>query len=120
MRKDFTTVSVHSQPNLIIITVTQALVTQLKIDGAHRPSSRASCRTPSSPICHAFPTPELAGPEKRCFRLFGHLRRLFLGPGFRLVARWNRLGEAVKTRTKREKTGKKWARYGLKGVKEGS
>ena len=24
--------------------------------------------------------------------------RLFLGPGFRLGARWNRLGEAVKTR----------------------
>ena len=29
----------------------------------------------------------------------------FLGPGFRLGARWNRLGETVKTRTKREKTG---------------
>ena len=42
--------------------------------------------------------------------------RLFLGPGFRLGARWNRLGEAVKTRKKREKTGGKWARYGLKGV----
>ena len=40
----------------------------------------------------------------------------FLGPGFRLGARWNRLGEAVKTRKKREKTGKKWARYGLKRV----
>jgi len=37
--------------------------------------------------------PELAGPEKRCFLLFGHLCRLFLGPGFRLVARWNRLGQ---------------------------
>ena len=36
--------------------------------------------------------------------------RLFLGPGFRLGARWNRLGEAVKTRKKREKTGGKWAR----------
>ena len=46
--------------------------------------------------------------------------RLFLGPGFRLGARWNRLGETVKTRKKREKTGKKWARYGLKRVKEGS
>ena len=46
--------------------------------------------------------------------------RLFLGPGFRLAARWNRLVETVKTRKKREKTGKKWARYGLKGVKEGS
>ena len=34
-----------------------------------------------------------------------------LGPGFRLGARWNRLGEAVKTRKKREKTGGKWARY---------
>ena len=29
----------------------------------------------------------------------------FLGPGFRLGARWNRLGQAVKTRKKREKTG---------------
>eukprot|EP01045_Picozoa_sp_COSAG04_P037071 COSAG04_NODE_9301_length_876_cov_1.391248_1_plen_83_part_00 len=47
-------------------------------------------------------------------------RPLFLGPGFRLGARWNRLGETVKTRKKREKMGKKWARYGLKGVKEGS
>ena len=46
--------------------------------------------------------------------------RLFLGPGFRLAARWNRLGETVKTRKKREKTGQKWARYGLKGVKDGS
>ena len=26
--------------------------------------------------------------------------RLFLGPGFRLAARWNRLGETVKTRRK--------------------
>ncbi len=42
--------------------------------------------------------------------------RLFLGPGFRLGARWNRLVEPVKTRKKRGKTGKKWARYGLKGV----
>eukprot|EP01045_Picozoa_sp_COSAG04_P036389 COSAG04_NODE_8833_length_926_cov_1.308343_1_plen_101_part_10 len=42
--------------------------------------------------------------------------RLFLGPGFRLGARWNRLGEAVKTRKKREKTGKKWARYGLRVI----
>ena len=42
----------------------------------------------------------------------------FLGPGFRLGARWNRLVETVKTRKKREKTGKKWARYGLKRVKE--
>ena len=48
--------------------------------------------------------------------LFGHLCRLFLGPGFWLVARWNRLGEAVKTRKKRKKTGEKWARYGLKRV----
>ena len=41
---------------------------------------------------------------------------LFLGPGFWLVARWNRLVEPVKTRKEREKTGQKWARYGLKGV----
>ena len=46
--------------------------------------------------------------------------RLFLGPGFRLGARWNRLVETVKTRKKREFSGKKWARYGLKGVKDGS
>ena len=47
--------------------------------------------------------------------------RLFLGPGFRLGARWNRLGEAVKTHKTREKTGKKWARYGLRSVnKEGT
>ena len=46
--------------------------------------------------------------------------RLFLGPGFRLGARWNRLVKTVKTRKKREKTGGKWARYGLKGVKDGS
>ena len=46
--------------------------------------------------------------------------RLFLGPGFRLGARWNRLVETVKTRKKREKTGKKWARYGLKNVNQGS
>ena len=46
--------------------------------------------------------------------------RLFLGPGFRLGARWNRLVETVKTRKKREKTGKKWARYGLKRAKEGA
>eukprot|EP01045_Picozoa_sp_COSAG04_P022115 COSAG04_NODE_2456_length_4092_cov_3.629101_2_plen_306_part_00 len=46
--------------------------------------------------------------------------RLFLGPGFRLAALWNRLVETVKTRKKREKTGEKWARYGLKGVKDGS
>ena len=31
--------------------------------------------------------------------------RLFLGPGFRLGARWNRLVETVKTRKKRGKTG---------------
>merc|ERR1711969_420322 len=47
--------------------------------------------------------------------------RLFLGPGFRLGARWNRLVETVKTRKKREFSGKKWARYGLKSVnKEGT
>ena len=44
--------------------------------------------------------------------------RLFLGPGFQLGARWNRLSETVKTRKKRENTGKKWARYGLKRAKE--
>ena len=46
--------------------------------------------------------------------------RLFLGPGFRLPARWNRLGETVKMRKKREKTGEKWARYGLRSVNHGS
>ena len=46
--------------------------------------------------------------------------RLFVGPGFRLGARWNRLVETVKTRKKWGKTGKKWARYGLKRVKQGS
>ena len=45
--------------------------------------------------------------------------RLFLGPGFRLGARWTRLGEAVKTRKTREFPGKKWARYGLKRVNKG-
>ncbi len=45
----------------------------------------------------------------------------FLGPGFRLGARWNRLGEAVKTRKKRDFSGKKWARDGLRSVnKEGT
>ena len=46
--------------------------------------------------------------------------RLFLGPGFRLGARWNRLVETVKTRKKREFSGKKWARYGLRSVNQGS
>ena len=46
--------------------------------------------------------------------------RLFLGTGFRLGACWNRLVETVKTRKKREKTEQKWARYGLKRVKDGS
>ena len=46
--------------------------------------------------------------------------RLFLGPGLRLGARWNRLVETVKTRKKRGKTGGKWARYGLRSVKDGS
>ena len=36
---------------------------------------------------------------------------LFLGPGFRVGARWNRLVEAVKTRKQREKTGGKWATF---------
>ena len=44
----------------------------------------------------------------------------FLGPGFWLGARWNRLGETVETRKKRGKTGKKWARYGLRSVNQGS
>ena len=55
--------------------------------------------------------PELARPPKRCFLLFesrhGHPCRLFLGPGFRLAARWNRLGEPVKTRKKTRKNGEK-------------
>ena len=38
----------------------------------------------------------------------------FLGPGFRLAARWNHLGKPLKTRKKRRKTGKKWPRDGLK------
>ena len=46
--------------------------------------------------------------------------RLFLGPGVRLGARWNRLVETVKTRKKREKTGGRWARYGLRSVNQGS
>ena len=46
--------------------------------------------------------------------------RLFLGPGFRLAARWNRLVETVKMRKKRGKTGEKWAKYGLRSVKDGS
>ena len=33
--------------------------------------------------------------------VFGTACRLFLGPGFRLAARWNRLGEPVKTRKRR-------------------
>ena len=45
--------------------------------------------------------------------------RLFLGPGFWPGARWNRLVEAVETRKKRGKTGRKWARYSLRCVKEG-
>ena len=55
------------------------------------------------------------GPRSRVLALVP-----FLGPGFRLGARWNRLVETVKTRKKRGKTGGKWARYGLKRVKEGS
>ena len=44
-----------------------------------------------------------------------------LGHSCRLVARWNRLGETVKTRKQRGKTGGKWARYGPKSVdKEGT
>jgi len=66
----------------------------------------------SSPA-HAFRTPGVS-PTRNGVRA---PLPLFLGPGFRLAARWNRLGETVKTRKKREKTGGKWARYGLKGVK---
>ena len=33
---------------------------------------------------------------------------------------WNRLGEAVNARKKREFSGGKWARYGLRSVKDGS
>ena len=51
--------------------------------------------------------PELASPEKRYFLLIERLCRLFLVPGFRLVARWNRLVETVKTRKKRGKNGGK-------------
>ena len=46
--------------------------------------------------------------------------RLFLGPGFRLAARWNRLVETVKTRKRTDKTGKKCARYAVTSVEEGS
>ena len=45
--------------------------------------------------------------------VFGPRCRLSLGPGFRLGARWNRLGETVRTRKKREKADQTWARYGL-------
>ena len=62
------------------------------------------------------PSPGTWGAERRAeFSPLGS-RRLFLGPGLRLGARWNRLGKTVKTRKKRGKTGKKWARYGLKRV----
>ena len=47
------------------------------------------------------------------------LCQLFLGPEFQLTARWNRAVEAVKMCKTREKTGKEWARYSLKRVKEG-
>ena len=64
------------------------------------------------------PSPCIWGVEPRAeFSLLG---QLFLGPGFRLGARWNRLVETVKTRKKRGKTGKQWARYSLRSVKEGS
>ena len=45
---------------------------------------------------------------------------LFVRPEKCAMARWNRLGQAVKTHKKREKTGKKWARYGLRSVNQGS
>ena len=58
--------------------------------------------------------PDLARPET----VFGPPCHSFSALGFGLRVVWNRLGEAVKTRKKREKTGGKWARYGLKGVRE--
>ena len=48
----------------------------------------------------------------RCLLLFGHPCRLFLGPGFRLAARWGRPVGAVKSAKKRGKRGGR-ARYGL-------
>ena len=59
-----------------------------------------------------LPTASGASNEGPRSRVLG-LAPPFLGPGFRLGARWDRVGEAVKTHKKREKTGKKWARYGL-------
>ena len=66
-----------------------------------------------------LPTAPGASNEGPRSRVLG-LAPPFLGPGFRLGARWNRLVETVKTRKRREKTGEKRARYGLKGVKDGS
>ena len=43
----------------------------------------------------------------------------FLGPGCRLGARWNRLGETVKTRKKREKTGGKMGEIWSKKCEQG-
>ena len=73
------------------------------------------CNDPSA-TCRAFRTP---GVSPTVETAFGPPCHCFLGPGFRLAARWNRLGETVKMRTKREKTGQKWARYGLKRVNKG-
>ena len=64
-----------------------------------------------------LPTAPAVSNEGRSSPLLA-LAPLFLGPEFQLAARWNRLVETVKTRKKREKTGKKWARYGLKRDKE--
>ena len=52
-------------------------------------------------------------------RLFGRPCRLFLGPGFRLAARWNRLGETMKTRKKREKNGEEMGEIWPKKCEQG-
>ena len=76
-----------------------------------RLSIRAVCREPeysgkkvvAKGIIHITPQTEI-----RCGVLPSWSScRLFLGPGCRLGACWNRLGEAVKTRKTRGKTGKK-------------
>ena len=98
----------------------------------HSPTSQHGCSTPectdsrtktsrlrgaTASRSHSSPRrsqhPELARPPKRCLGALA----LLLSPGFRLVARWNRLVEE-NAQKKRGKTGVKWARYGLKRVKE--
>eukprot|EP01045_Picozoa_sp_COSAG04_P031997 COSAG04_NODE_6123_length_1403_cov_2.138037_2_plen_108_part_00 len=71
---------------------------------------------PSQVILPTAPGASNEGPRSRVLGLAPP----FLGPGFWLGARCNRLVETVKMRKKRKKTGKKWARCGLKGVKDGS